>query len=102
MKKDPILVIALKNFGHLALDPRQGNTWIEAERVRDLWQGRKKVPSMRSRTPDGKIDIWFVSLDWLVTVCPDKEWLQGARDCMRNAYRDGYQAGTSTPVAQLI
>jgi hypothetical protein len=88
-----MMIIATKEFGHFGIDPL-GDTWVEAERVHDLWRGRKKVPSVRSRSPDGKIEIYFVSLDWLIGLYPDEGWLQTARDVLQaQVATHGFEAG---------
>jgi hypothetical protein len=79
----PMMIIATKEFGHFGIDPL-GDTWVEAEWVHDLWRGQKKIPAVRSFGPDRKIETIFVSLDWLIEIYPDKEWLQTARDGLRS------------------
>jgi hypothetical protein len=87
-----MMIIVTKEYGYFGIDPL-GDTWIEAERVHDLWHGRKKIPAVRSRSCDGKIEIWFVSLDWLIGLYPTEKWLQTARDVLKGRMeKDGFEA----------
>jgi len=89
----PFMVIPTE-FGFFAIDPLE-DTFIEASRVHHLWKGRPDIDALRSRgTRDGdEIEIWFVSLDWLIKIHPEMTWLQGARTALRKRIqRDGFEA----------
>jgi len=83
-----MMVIATEEFGYFGIDPL-GDTWIEAERVHNLWRGRKKISAVRSRSSDGTIEIWFVSLDWLIGLHPTEKWLQTAREVLKGRMEKG-------------
>src|SRR5271169_14157 len=87
-----MMVIATEEFGYFGIDPL-GDTWIEAERVHNLWRGRKSIPTVRSRSSDGTIEIWFVSLDWLIKTHPDNTTLQTARETLQSRMeKDAFEA----------
>jgi hypothetical protein len=87
-----MMIIATEELGYFGIDPL-GDTWIEAERVHNLWRGRKKIPTVRSRNWDGSIEIWFVSLDWLIKLHPDNVALQTARDVLQmRMEKEGFEA----------
>jgi hypothetical protein len=77
-------------YGFMAIDPL-GDTWIEAEPVIDLWKGKGKIPILRSRGERG--EIWFVSLDWLIDLYPDRKLFRAAREGLTERVRkDGFEA----------
>jgi hypothetical protein len=85
------MLITVTEFGYFGIDPL-GDAWIEATTVCNLWGGRKNIPTVRSRSPDGAIEIWFVSLDWLIKLYPDNIALQIARDGLRvRVEKDGFE-----------
>jgi hypothetical protein len=86
-----MMVIATEEFGYFGIDPL-GDAWIEAERVHSLWRGRKKIPAVRSRSCNGAIEIWFVSLDWLIKIHPKNTALQTARDVLQaRVEKEGFE-----------
>ena|SRR5271165_1057903 len=87
-----MLIIATEEFGYFGIDPL-GDTWIEGARVQHLWKGRNNIPVVRSRSPDGEIEIWFVSLDWLIKLHPDNTTLQTVRAGLQaRVEKDGFEA----------
>jgi hypothetical protein len=77
-------------YGFIAIDPL-GDTWIEAHPVSNFWQGRGRIPTLRSRGCGG--EIWFVSLDWLIQLYPDSVVFRAARDGLTERVReDGFEA----------
>jgi hypothetical protein len=88
----PLMIIdSQTEYGHLAIDPL-GDTWIEAKPVIDLlWKGKGQVPVLRSRGAD--VEIWFVSLDWLIELYPDRKLFAEARDSLTQRVREtGFEA----------
>ena len=85
------MIIATEEFGYFGIDPL-GDTWIEGARTHNLWKGRSKIPVVRSRSPDGAIEIWFVSLDWLIKLYPNNTLLQTARKVLQaRMEKDGFE-----------
>jgi hypothetical protein len=77
-------------YGFIAIDPL-GDTWIEAGPVIDLWRGKNQIPILRSR--GNGMEIWFVSLDWLIKLYPDSKIFRAARDGLTERVRkDGFEA----------
>jgi hypothetical protein len=47
---------------------------------------------VRSRSCDGAIEIWFVSLDWLIKIHPKNTALQTARDVLQaRVEKEGFE-----------
>jgi hypothetical protein len=77
-------------YGFIAIDPL-GDTWIEARPVLNLCKGRGRVPTLRSCGQG--VEIWFVSLDWLIRIYPDSADFRAARDgLIERVRRDGFES----------
>lgn len=77
-------------YGFLAIDPL-GDAWIEANPVINLWRGKGQIPVLRSRSKG--MEIWFVSLDWLIELYPTRKLLSDIRNGLAERVRkDGFEA----------
>lgn len=87
----PLMVIDSQTaYGFMAIDPL-GDTWIEAKPVINLWRGRGQIPILRSRGKD--MEIWFVSLDWLIELYPERKPFTEIRNTLTQRVRDdGFEA----------
>jgi hypothetical protein len=88
----PLMVIDSQTaYGFMAIDPL-GDTWIEAKPVIDLWKGKGQIPVLRSR--GHAVEIWFISLDWLIELYPERKLFSDARNALTERVRiDGFEAG---------
>jgi hypothetical protein len=82
----PLMIIDSQTvYGFIAIDPL-GDTWIGALPVINWWKGKGQIPVLRSR---GKgIEIWFVSLDWLIQTYPGKKLFEDVRNALTKRVRD--------------
>jgi hypothetical protein len=87
----PLMVIdSQTKYGFFAIDPL-GDTWIEAAPVIDLWRGQGQIPVLRSRRAE--LEIWFVSLDWLIQRYPDIAQLKAAQSALAQRVQEqGFEA----------
>ncbi len=87
----PLMVIDSQTaYGFIAIDPL-GDTWIEAKPVIDLWKDKGPVPVLRSR--GAGVEIWFVSLDWLIQLYPGRKLFAEVRNILTQRVREtGFEA----------
>ena len=87
----PLMIIDSQTaYGFIAIDPL-GDTWIEAKPVINLWRGKGQIPVLRSR--GNGTEIWFVSLDWLIELHPERKLFTDIRNGLTERVRkDGFEA----------
>jgi hypothetical protein len=85
----PLLVIETE-YGFVGIDPFD-ETYVEASKVAHLWEGRTDIQALHSQSVEGS--LMFVSLDWLIKIHPDKEWLSTLAAAIKKRIRaDGFEA----------
>jgi hypothetical protein len=79
------LMVISTQYGFFGIDPL-ADTWVEGAVVQHLWKGHKDIPVLCSR--GSGIEIWFVSLEWLIRLHPKLTWLVSARTALVDLVRE--------------